>query len=184
MIVTEQVHQTAQRPSAATVAAAAYAVLVLLGLMMGVLGGFQHSWYLRPFPISAVGWVVLLAMACYGAGYAMRGRLAALAPGVGWMAITLIWLGGSPEGDVIIANDPAGYVYLYGGLIAILAGVLLSPSGGGAWLLTQGPYGSRPQDLDPHPDRPYGSHTAQPDASQARPDPAHPQGEDRYRGPA
>ncbi|MEV4184136.1 DUF6113 family protein [Streptosporangium canum] len=154
MTVIEQVHQTARRPSAAAVTAAAYLMLVLLGLMTGVLGGFQHSWYLRPFPISAVGWVVLLAMACYGAGRAMRGRLAALAPGAGWMAITLIWLGGSPEGDVIIANDLAGYVYLYGGLIAILAAVLLSPSGGGAWLLTQGPYGS------------------------------HPQGEDRYRGPA
>ncbi|OUC76461.1 hypothetical protein CA984_43830, partial [Streptosporangium minutum] len=161
----EQVHQTARRPSAAAVTAAAYLMLVLLGLMMGVLGGFQHSWYLQPFPISAVGWVVLLAAACYGAGRAMRGRLAALAPGVGWMAMTLIWLGGSPEGDVVIANDLAGYVYLYGGLIAILAAVLLSPSGGGAWLLAQGPYGSRPQG-------PYGSPPAQPGASHpAGPDP-------------
>lgn len=143
MVVMEQDRQ-AQRPPAAAVTAAAYAVLVLAGLVAGVVGGFQHSWYARPVPVSAIGWAVLLAAACYGAGRAMRGKLAALAPGAGWMAITLIWLGGSPEGDVVIANDPSGYVYLYGGLIAVLAGVLLSPSGGGAWLLAQRPYGPQP----------------------------------------
>jgi hypothetical protein len=138
-----------EKPSMMAVTAAAYAVLVMLGLMTGVLGGFQHSWYLRPVPVSAIGWVAALFVVCYGAGRMMGGKLAALAPGAGWMAMTLIWLASRPEGDVIIANDLSGYVYLYGGLAVVLMGVLLSPSaGGGSWLLVPRSYGSRP--AEPH----------------------------------
>ncbi|WP_433245129.1 DUF6113 family protein [Streptosporangium sp. CA-135522] len=161
MVVMEQV-QAAGQPSEATVTGAAYAMLILLGLMTGVVGGLQHSWTFGSVPVAAIGWVVLLFAAGYGAGRAMRGKLAALAPGAGWTAVTLIWLGGRPEGDVIIANDLSGYVYLYGGLIAILAAVLLAPSGDGAWLLAQRSYGSRP---------------IQPDLSRSME-------EDRYRGSA
>lgn len=139
----------AERPSTAAVTAAAYAVLLLFGLLAGVLGGFQHAWYLGSVPISAIGWVVLLAAAYYGAGRAMGSRLPALVPGLGWLAITMIWLGGRAEGDVVVANDLSGYVYLYGGLVAILVGVLLSPSNGGAWLLAQRSYDSRPARPDP-----------------------------------
>ncbi|GAA4222884.1 hypothetical protein FHR32_001779 [Streptosporangium album] len=139
----------AEKPSVAAVTAAAYVVLFLFGLIAGVLGGFQHAWYLGSVPISAVGWVVLLAAVCYGAGRGMGGKLPALVPGLGWLAITMIWLGGRAEGDVVIANDLSGYVYLYGGLAAILVGVLFSPSGGGAWLLAQRPYGSHPAQPGP-----------------------------------
>lgn len=140
----------AEKPSVTTaVTAAAYAVLVMLGLLMGVLGGFQHSWYIWPVPVSAIGWVAALFVVCYGAGRMMGGKLAALAPAAGWMVITMIWLASRPEGDVIIANDLSGYVYLYGGLAGILAGVLLSPSAGGeSWLLTKHSYGRRP--VEPH----------------------------------
>jgi hypothetical protein len=138
----------AKKPSAAVVTAAAYAMLVMLGLMIGVLGGFQHSWYLRPVPVSAIVWVAALAVVCYGAGRMMGGKLAALAPAAGWLMLTLIWLGGRPEGDMIIANDLSGYVYLYGSLAGILMGVLLSPSDGGSWLFTQHSYGPRP--TEPH----------------------------------
>jgi hypothetical protein len=138
----------AKKPSAAAVTAAAYTMLVMLGLMVGVLGGFQHSWYLRPVPVSAIVWVAALSVVCYGAGRMMGGKLAALAPAAGWLALTLIWLGGRPEGDVIIANDLSGYVYLYGGLAGVLMSVLLSPSGGGSWLFAQHSYGPRP--AEPH----------------------------------
>jgi Family of unknown function (DUF6113) len=148
MLVTEQV-PAAEKSYVMAVTAAAYAVLVMLGLLMGVLGGFQHSWYLRPVPISAIGWVAALFAVCYGAGRMMGGKLAALAPAAGWMVITMIWLANRPEGDVIIASDLSGYVYLYGGLAGILTGVLLSPSAsGGSWLLTRHSYGPRP--AEPH----------------------------------
>jgi hypothetical protein len=138
-----------EKPSIVAITAAAYAVLVMLGLLMGVLGGFQHSWYLRPVPVAAICWAAALFAVCYGAGRMMSGKLAALAPTVGWMVITMIWLASRPEGDVIIANDLSGYVYLYGSLAGALMGVLLSPSAsGGSWLLTQRSYRTRP--VEPH----------------------------------
>ncbi|MFC4058319.1 DUF6113 family protein [Planomonospora corallina] len=123
------------RPSRA-LAAAVYAALFLLGLLMGLLGGFQHSWYIRPVPVSALAWVAGLFAVCHGAGRAMRGRGAAVAPAVGWAAVTMLWLGVRPEGDLVIADDLSGYVYLYGGLLAALAGVLTVPARGGSWLLS------------------------------------------------
>lgn len=146
MVVTEQV-QEVERPSEGAITAAVYAALVMLGLVMGVVGAFQHSWYVWPVPVSAVGCVLVLFAVCSGAGRAMRGRAAALVPAAAWLVVTMIFLGGRPEGDVVIANNLAGYLYLYGGLAAILAAVLLSPaSGGGSWLLNRPPYGSRPAD--------------------------------------
>ncbi|GIH91451.1 DUF6113 family protein [Planobispora siamensis] len=131
-------------------AVATYAALTVPGLLMGVLGGFHHSWYLRPVPVAAIAWVVALFAACYGAGRGIGGKAAALAPAVGWILVTMLWLGERPEGDVVVANDLSGYVYLYGGVFAVMAGVLLVPSrGGGSWLLTPHPYGPAPVRSDP-----------------------------------
>ncbi|WP_344858098.1 DUF6113 family protein [Planomonospora alba] len=151
----EQVPETTRAPAEATagpsspVTAAAYTVLVLLGLLMGLLGGFQHSWYIRPVPVSAIAWVAGLFAVCLGAGRAMRGRGAACAPAAGWAAVTMLWLGVRPEGDLVIADDPSGYVYLYGGLLAVLAGVLMTPARGGSWLLSGYPHGAGPVRSDP-----------------------------------
>ncbi|GAA3424852.1 hypothetical protein GCM10018953_20350 [Streptosporangium nondiastaticum] len=132
-------------PSEAAVTAAAYCVLALFGLGFGVVGAFQHSWYLWPVPVSAVGCVAVLFGVCYGAGRMMGGKLGALAPAVAWLVVTMIWLGQRPEGDLVIANDLSGYVYLYGGLVAVLAAVMLTPSArGGSWLLTQHSFGPGP----------------------------------------
>ncbi|MBB2913485.1 hypothetical protein FHS43_004789 [Streptosporangium becharense] len=130
-------------PSNTVVTAAVYAVLALLGLLTGVLGAFQHSWYIRPVPVSALVCVALLFGVSYGAGRAMRGRGTALAFTVGWALVTMVWIAGRPEGDLVIANDLSGYVYLYGGLVALVTGVMLSPQSDRSWLLTPHTFGSR-----------------------------------------
>jgi hypothetical protein len=119
-------------------------VLVLLGALMGLLGGFQHSWYLRPVPVSAIGWILAVFAVCHGAGRGMGGRAGAMAPAGGWLTVTTLWLSARPEGDLVIADDVSGYVYLYGGLLAVVAGVLLIPAGSGSWLLSGHQYGSHP----------------------------------------
>ncbi|MFI6508545.1 DUF6113 family protein [Streptosporangium sp. NPDC050855] len=134
-------------PSETVVTVAACAVLAVLGFLVGLLCGFQHSWSVGavPVPVSALGCVALLFAISYGAGRMARGKSVSLAFAAGWTLITVIWAAGRPEGDLVIADDVAGYVYLYGGLVAITAGVLLAPSaGGGSWLLTQHGYGPRP----------------------------------------
>ncbi|WP_329428421.1 DUF6113 family protein [Streptosporangium sp. NBC_01495] len=146
MLVMEQV-PAVREPSETVVAVAANAVLFLLGLLLGVLGGFQHSWYVRPVPVSAVGCLALLFAITYGAGRMTRGKMAALAFTAGWALVTVIWISGRPEGDLVIANDLSGYLYFYGGLTAVAVGVLLSPSAavGGSWLLTPHGYRSGPE---------------------------------------
>lgn len=159
MFVMEQVPAT-REPSEAVVTVAVNAVFVMLGLLMGVLGGFEHSWYIRPVPVSALVCVALLFAITYGAGRMTRGKAAALSFAMGWALITMIWITGRPEGDLVIANDLSGYVYLYGGLAAVAVGVLLAPPAtqGGSWPLTQHGYGPRPQPspASPGPQAPPG----------------------------
>lgn len=146
MTVMERVQPVERSPRGA-VTVAAYVVLVMLGLVMGVLGAFQHSWYVRPVPIPVAAplCVAVLFAVCRAAGWAMGARSAALAPAAGWLAVTMVWLSDRPEGDVVIAGDLSGYIYLYGGLVAALVGVMLTPTaGGGSWLLTPRLPGPRP----------------------------------------
>ncbi|GAA3233471.1 DUF6113 family protein [Nonomuraea helvata] len=120
---------------------AAYGMLFVLGVVMGVVGGFTHPvllWQAEPLPVpvSAIGWVLALLGVCLGAGKLMRARLGAFVTALGWLLVTMpftLQLGG---GDLVIAEGAPGYVYLYGGLAAIVAAYLLSPtSRGGSWLL-------------------------------------------------
>ncbi|MEW9553511.1 DUF6113 family protein [Nonomuraea sp. NPDC050783] len=116
---------------------AAYGMLFVLGVVMGVVGGFTHPvWNVGPVPGSAVLWVLALFGVCLGAGRLMRGRLSAVAAGAGWLLVTMPFTVQLTSGDLVIASGAAGYVYLYGGLVALVAAYLLSPSsGGGSWLL-------------------------------------------------
>ncbi|GAA4202300.1 hypothetical protein GCM10022252_58260 [Streptosporangium oxazolinicum] len=162
-----------REPSETVVAVAANAVLFMLGLLLGVLGGFQHSWYIRPVPVSAVGCLALLFAITYGAGRMTRGKTAALVFTAGWVLVTVIWTSGRPEGDLVIANDLSGYLYLYGGLAAVTVGIMLSPSAamGGSWLLTPHGYRSGPESSpvtsgsQPPPAPPGQSGQVQPDQS-------------------
>ncbi|GAA1024616.1 hypothetical protein Aple_102780 [Acrocarpospora pleiomorpha] len=121
----------------AAIAGAAYGTLAVLGVVLGVLGGFSHAWEALGVPAAAIGWTVVLFAVPYGMGRLMRTRLAALIPVVGWMATVFVFAGKRPEGDLTIAANVAGYVYLYGGSVAVLVAILLVPSTGGSWLLRQ-----------------------------------------------
>ncbi|MGV9376807.1 DUF6113 family protein [Nonomuraea sp. NPDC003707] len=116
---------------------AAYGMLFVLGVVMGVVGGFTHAVrQMGPVPIAAVVWVLALFAVCLGAGKLMRGKLGAFMAAVGWLLVTMPFTLKLSAGDLVIADGPPGYVYLYGGLTAIVAAYLLSPSSeGGSWLL-------------------------------------------------
>ncbi|MGW0804323.1 DUF6113 family protein [Nonomuraea sp. NPDC002799] len=116
---------------------AAYGMLFVLGVVMGIVGGFTHA-VLRvgPMPVSAAVWVLALFGVCLAAGKLMRARLGALATAFGWLLVTMPFTLELGAGDLVIAEGPSGYVYLYGGMAALLVAFLLSPSsGGGSWLM-------------------------------------------------
>ncbi|MFG1703993.1 DUF6113 family protein [Nonomuraea sp. M3C6] len=116
---------------------AAYGMLFVLGVVMGVVGGFTHPvWQIGPLPLAAGVWVLALFGVCLGAGKLMRARLGVFVTAVGWLLVTMPFTLQLGSGDLVIAQGAPGYIYLYGGLVGLVAAYLLSPSsGGGSWLL-------------------------------------------------
>ncbi|GAA0949929.1 DUF6113 family protein [Nonomuraea longicatena] len=117
---------------------AAYGMLFVLGLVMGLVGGFTQAWYVGTVPVAAVAWVLVLFGACLGAGKLMKGKLGAGVVGGGWLVVSTVFSLQGSAGDIVIAGDSAGYIYLYGGLVAVVAAFLMSPSSprSGSWLLS------------------------------------------------
>ncbi|SDI79168.1 DUF6113 family protein [Nonomuraea jiangxiensis] len=116
---------------------AAYGMLFVLGVVMGVVGGFTHPvWQFGPLPVAAGVWVLALFGVCLAAGKLMRARLGAFTTAVGWLLVTMPFTLQLRSGDLVIAQGAAGYLYLYGGLAGLVAAYLLSPSSSsGSWLL-------------------------------------------------
>jgi len=120
---------------------AAYGMLLVLGVVMGVVGGFTHGlWLVGSIPWAAVCWLLLLFGVCLGAGRLMGSRLGAGVVAGGWVLVSMVFSFKLGAGDLVISGNPAGYVYLYGGIIAVVAALVLSPSSGRSWLL----YGQAP----------------------------------------
>ncbi|WP_336208084.1 DUF6113 family protein [Nonomuraea sp. LPB2021202275-12-8] len=134
--------QRSQAESA--LAGAAYGMLFVLGVVMGVVGGFtQASWKAGPIPVTAIIWLLALFGVCLGAGKMMRSRLGSGVTAAGWVLVSMAFSFELGAGDLVISGNPAGYVYLYGGIVAVIAAFLLSPSSGGSWLLHGHPESSR-----------------------------------------
>ncbi|MFG1947999.1 DUF6113 family protein [Nonomuraea sp. NPDC048826] len=122
---------------------AAYGMLFVLGVVMGVVGGFTHgAWPGLPI-VSAVLWLLLVFGVSLGAGKLMGGRAGAAVTSAGWLLVTMAFSMQLGAGDLVIAGTVAGHVYLYGGVVAAVAAFLMSPSTGGSWLLRGYPESGR-----------------------------------------
>ncbi|ETK31147.1 DUF6113 family protein [Microbispora sp. ATCC PTA-5024] len=121
-------------PLAGALTGAVYGVLFLLGVVLGVVGGFEHAWYVGEIPGAAIVWLAALFAVPYATGRLMGGKLAALMPAAGWLVISFLLATPQAAGDLVIAGDTSGFVYLYGGAVAVAAAVVVTPSKG-SWLL-------------------------------------------------
>jgi hypothetical protein len=128
------VDETMSGPAAGAVTGAAYGMLFLLGLVLGVVGGFEHSWYAGDVPVAAICWLVVLFAVPYVMGRLMGGKMGALVPAAGWLVCSFLLATPQPAGDLVIAGDSSGFTYLYGGAVAVLVAVLVTRSAG-SWLL-------------------------------------------------
>lgn len=123
----------------AFVTGAAYGLLIVLGGLLGLLGTFQHGRLnlvlsagggtFSRLPIGALIVAVVTAALCWLAGWGMRSRMAAVFLGVAWLIVSYLFSLPRAEGDVVIAGDLAGGVYLYGGLILVAIAMVTAPHG-------------------------------------------------------
>ncbi|WP_018655736.1 DUF6113 family protein [Actinomadura flavalba] len=125
-----------ETPGDAVVAGAAYAALGILGAFWGMIGAVVQAWPAGPEPVLGVVAVLATFGFVHLAGRGMGARLGAVVPGVAWGVVVLLISQQRPEGDLIIAGSLSGYVYILGGMIAVVAAVLLVPARrpAGSWL--------------------------------------------------
>jgi hypothetical protein len=120
----------------------ALVALTAVGFVTGIVGSFIHPYAVHLLGVGVpVGLVLALvpAVATYLlAGWLLRNRLAVLAPGAGWLVPVLVFSAPRAAGDLVVAANAAGYVFLLGGSALIGLGVAL-------------PYGSRGAALRPVP---------------------------------
>ncbi|MBA9003820.1 DUF6113 family protein [Thermomonospora cellulosilytica] len=125
---------------AAVVAGAAYGVLALLGVLLGVVGSLHYGWSAGTVPVAALALVAVNFAVCRLAGWGMGGKLGAATPWTTWMAVVILASAERSEGDLLIAGDLAGYVFLVGGMVSggLAVAVTRSAAPAGSWLVGPG----------------------------------------------
>ena len=124
-------------PGDAFVSGAAYAALGVLGGVFGVVGSFVQDWTVGPVPLAALVLVALVFAMAWLSGKGMGGRLGATVPAVVWGVVVFVLSMRRPEGDLVVPATTAGYVFIIGGMVAAVIGIMLVPPARppGDWLL-------------------------------------------------
>jgi hypothetical protein len=100
-------------------------LLFVLGVLQGLIGSFQFSQ--SPAPLIAIILAVVIFSTCVLGARGTCSITGAVLPAAGWILTSfLISMGDPARGTVIITATQAGEWYLYGGVVAVLAGVLVS----------------------------------------------------------
>ncbi|MCP9950148.1 DUF6113 family protein [Actinomadura madurae] len=124
-------------PGDAFLSGAAYAALGILGGVFGVVGSFAQDWTAGPVPLAAIVLVGLVFAMARLSGRGMGGRLGGTVPAVVWGIVVFVLSMRRPEGDLVVPATLAGYVFIIGGMVAAVLGVMLTPPARppGDWLL-------------------------------------------------
>ena len=99
-----------------------YLALLLFGIAQGVVGAFFYG--VGPDPLAAVGFDVAILATCLLGAWGTQRALGGLAPAVGWFIATFVLASGTGSGSVIITASSAGEVFLFGGAIGAMIGVV------------------------------------------------------------
>ena len=113
---------TATTPPSAAFVVAAYAVVLLLTVLLTLWGAF-----LVPFRLGGVlvpvSWVLAAGNAgLVVAGGRLLGRPGALVPGLVWLGLVSLLQTRRAEGDLVLPGTPVGLVYLLVGALALVVG--------------------------------------------------------------
>ena len=108
----------------AFVTGGAYALLLVLGVVQGLIGSFQYSaWMIGSFPAAAILFCLILLATCVLGAWGMSSVAGAIVPALGWIVASFVLDSPSGQGSVIVAAVPSGEWYLYGGAVAALLGI-------------------------------------------------------------
>ncbi|MEV4007795.1 DUF6113 family protein [Actinomadura sp. NPDC049753] len=124
-------------PGDAFVSGAAYAALGVLGGVFGVVGSFAQDWSVGPVPLTALVLVALVFVMTWASGKAMGGRLGAFVPALVWGVVVFVLQMRRPEGDLVVSATLPGYLFVIGGMVAAVVGIMLVPPARppGEWML-------------------------------------------------
>jgi N-acetyl-1-D-myo-inositol-2-amino-2-deoxy-alpha-D-glucopyranoside deacetylase len=100
-----------------------HALAVAAGVAAGVLGSFVHALTVGGFPVGLVCGLALSAAVFVAAGLAAGSRSGAAAAAGGWFLPLLALSAPRPEGDLVVAGDAVGYLWLVGGTVVAGAAV-------------------------------------------------------------
>lgn len=113
-----------------------FAVLLVGGLATGVLSGFAMGWVSHYWDLGLTGqaagvvavlvFLVLLYALCRLAGWGSRRQSGALGFAVGYVAVMLGMLGYLTGGNIVFSAKLVNYVFLFGSMAALAAGVMRS----------------------------------------------------------
>ena len=107
----------------------AYVLALVLGLCLGALGiVLQASRTLiagHQVPWGLVGALVVSVIVVRSACWYARSRSIGLLVAVGWVAATMVLALTGPGGDILLPSIARSWIYLVGGLIAVLGAVIL-----------------------------------------------------------
>ena len=108
----------------AFVTGGAYALLLVLGVVQGLIGSLEYSaWMIGSFPAAAILFCLILLATCVFGSWGMSSVAGAIVPALGWIVASFVLDSPSRQGSVIVAAVPSGEWYLYGGAVAALLGI-------------------------------------------------------------
>lgn len=120
----------------AAVTVLSFAVLLFAGAAVGLTSGFGMGWVSHYWDLglaaqaggvaAVVAYLVALYALCRLAGWGSRRQSGALGFAVGFVAVMLVMIGYTTGGSVVFSAKLVNYVFLFGSMIALAAGVVRS----------------------------------------------------------
>jgi len=99
-----------------------YLALFVFGIAQGVVGAFFYG--AGPDPLAAVGFAVAILATCLLGAWGTQHGLGGFAPAAAWFIATFVLASGTSAGSVIITASLAGEVFLFGGAVGAMIGVV------------------------------------------------------------
>lgn len=129
-------HSSPNPFASAALTVASFAVLFFAGAAFGLTSGFSMGWVAHVWDLglaaqiggaaAVAAYLVALYALCRLAGWGSRRQSGALGFALGFVTAVLLMIGYTTGGSIVISGKPVNYLFLFGSMIALAAGVVRS----------------------------------------------------------